>query len=111
MTDTSALEVYLRTWTRTNSSWRHESATQIADRLAQEADFGQLRLAEWLRTPEAHLIEQVVTKALPYPDQAAVALLSEAVQLAASQRTRNERLMVGGLVVAAGLLLVCAMRS
>lgn len=97
------LESHLRSWVCAHPQWRHSTASDVAQALASDVDFQELRLAAWLRSPEGVLIEHVVRRILPPHDRVAIALLTEAVQLAAQQRTRRARLLTAGVG-----LLVCA---
>ena len=96
------LEAFLRQWTRTHPFWQRSSAEDIANDLAADADFGAIRLAVWLQTPEGALVTQVVHRVLPYPYNYGADVLAEAVQIAAAQRTERQRTwtLVGGIGLA-----------
>jgi hypothetical protein len=110
MNDADALVAYLRGWISAHPGWHRASASDLAEQLAREADFTEIRIAGWLRTPQARFIQQAVMRVLPPTDRVAVGLLSEAVQIAAAQRTRGERLFAGGAVVV-GVLIFAALQS
>jgi len=96
--EVAELEAFLRQWTSTRPLWQHRSAEDIAGDLATDVDFGTIRLAGWLQTPDGALIAQVVQRALPYPYNYGADVLANAVQIAAEQRTQRERTwtLVGG---------------
>ena len=96
------LQAYLQQWIRSNPGWRQRAAEDIAAELTRDADFTTIRLAGWLRTPDGALTERIVQNILPYPYNYGAEVLADAVQIAAHQRTRSERLQAlgGGIVIA-----------
>jgi hypothetical protein len=87
-----SLQTFLRHWIQNNSTWRECSAEDIAEELANDPDFSMVRLAGWLRAADSRLIAQIVQSVLPYPYNYGAGLLTEAVLIAARQRTSTERL-------------------
>ena len=63
------LEAFLRQWVQTHPLWRQLSAEDIAAEFAAEVDFGTIRLAGWMQTPDGALITQIVERVLPFPYQ------------------------------------------
>jgi hypothetical protein len=104
------LQAYLQQWIRDNPAWHQRAAEDIAAELARDADFNTIRLAGWLRTPDGVLTTQIVQSILPYPYNYGAKVLADAVQIAARQRTRSERLQAlsGGMAVA--LLVILGLR-
>ena len=100
------LQAYLQQWVRYNPGWQQRSAEDIAAELARDADFSAIRLADWLRTPDGTLTTQIVQTVLPYPYNYGAEVLASAVQIAACQRTRSERLRVLGGGIAIALLIL-----
>jgi hypothetical protein len=105
------LDSYLRQWTSRNSGWQDRSPEEIATAWAHDADFSTIKLAAWLRTSDGQLIQRVVEGALPFPYNYGADVLTQAVQIAARQRTTRQRLealAVGGSLAVA---LVLAFRA
>jgi hypothetical protein len=105
--DAVRLRAYLQRWIRANPTWHQRAAEDIALELARDADFSTIRLASWLRTPGGALITQAVAGVLPCPSNYGAKVLTDAVQIAARQRTRRERLqaLAGGTVIAMAIIL------
>jgi hypothetical protein len=97
------LEAFLRQWVHAHPHWRQLSAEDLASELAAEVDWGTMRLAGWMETPDGAVITQVVEHVLPYPYNYGADVLAEAVRIAASQRTGRQVTLtiVGGLGLAA----------
>jgi hypothetical protein len=102
-TEVARLRAFLREWTCTHPSWHQRSAEHIAAELAADANFGTIRLAGWLQTPDGALIIQIVQSVLPYPYNYGADVLADAIQIAARQRTERQRgfILIGGLALAA----------
>jgi hypothetical protein len=102
-TEIARLQAFLRQWTHVRPAWHQRSAEDIAAELAADADFGTIRLAGWLQSPDGALIIQIVQSVLPYPYNYGADVLADAIQIAARQRTERQRTrtLVGGLAVAA----------
>jgi hypothetical protein len=107
--DCTPIQIYLRQWVRRQPyGWHQRRAQDIANEWMNDVAFADVQLARWLRSPDGEVIIAVVkTVLLPYPAHPAVALLVEAIQIAARQRTNKQIAMtaVGGLALA-GLLYV-----
>jgi hypothetical protein len=110
--DVTRLEGFLRQWTRTHPLWQHRAAEDIAAELAADVDFGTIRLAGWLQSPDGALIAQTVQHVLPYPYNYGADLLADAVKIAAAQRTERQRglTLVGGIGLA-GLVMFLLSKS
>ena len=93
------LEIFLRQWVRTHPLWHQLSAEDIAAELAADVDWGMIRLASWMQTPDGALITHIVQRVLPYPYNYGADVLAEAVRIAATQRTERQR----GLTLAGGI--------
>jgi hypothetical protein len=100
------LEAFLRQWVQTHPLWRQLSAEDIAAEFAAEVDFGTIRLAGWMQTPDGALITQIVERVLPFPYNYGVDVLAEAVSIAARQRTERQRglTLVGGIGLAVAVV-------
>jgi hypothetical protein len=107
-TEVARLGSYLRQWTQTHPYWHQRSAEDIADELAADADFGTIRLAGWLQTPDGTLITRIVQDVLPYPYNYGADVLADAIQIAARQRTERQRglTLLGGAGLAALVVFV-----
>jgi hypothetical protein len=106
-TEIVKLQSYLQGWTQGHPGWQQSPAQDIAAELARDADFGVIRVAGWLRSPEGTLIRQIVDSVLPYPYNYGADVLAEAIRIAAQQRTENQRLLtfIGGAAAAALLVM------
>jgi hypothetical protein len=98
-TEYAKLEAVLRHWVRTHPLWRQLSAEDIAAELVTEVDWGTIRLAGWMQTPDGALITLIVERVLPYPYNYGADVLADAVCIAARQRTERQR----GLTLAGGI--------
>ena len=107
-TEVARLGSFLRHWTQAHPYWHQRSAQDIAAELAADADFGTIKLAGWLRTPDGTLVTQVVQGILPYPYNYGADVLADAIQIAARQRTerRRELALLGGAGLAALVVFV-----
>jgi len=105
------LQAYLRQWVRSNPTWHRWSGEEIAAELARDADFSTIRLAGWLQTPDGAVITQIVQSVLPYPYGYGAEVLADAVQIAARQCTRNERLQVMAVGVGIAVVAVLVLRG
>lgn len=122
LTDPTArrLHAFLRRWLQEHPSWARSSsgwyyhprtAGEIASELLQDAEFCEVRLATWLKSPDGVLIQAVVGWALPQPYGAEFKVLVDAISLAAQARQNNDRLLAGGLTVAVGAMVGLLMLS
>jgi hypothetical protein len=104
------LQAYLQQWIRNNPTWHQRAAEDIAAELARDADFSTIRLAGWLRTPDGTLTTQIVQSVLPYPYSYGAKVLADAIQIAARQRTRSERLQALGAGTVVALVVILGLR-
>ena len=77
----------------------------VGDSLLDEAEFGEIKLAGWLKSPDGELIQTVVGWILPWPASAEFKLLVDAVTLAAQAKQKNERGVAAGLTLVGAVLL------
>jgi len=106
MFDEEDLRNYVARWAARHArDWHRLSTDDIVDELARDADFATIRLAGLLRSPDGQLIRGVVATALPYPLRASAEVLSEAIEVAGTKRTRRERLQAAGAGVLVTLLI------
>ncbi|HEX5403953.1 MAG TPA: hypothetical protein VFX16_16830 [Pseudonocardiaceae bacterium] len=96
---------YVRSWVRSNPGWHRCSAEQIADMLANDADWTTIRLGGWLQSPDGELIERIVQAALPYPVGLTTRVLVDGIKLAANQQTERRRLLTVAAAVAGAALI------
>lgn len=94
-------------------SWpaQRPSAKEVADLFSADADFELLRFSTFLASPQGELFTEAVELLSPPLFRDDEGLVLEALQIAASERTRRERLISVGLVIALGILLVTGSRS
>ena len=114
MTDPTArkLLLFLQRWLREHPSWasapgwyyRPHSANDIASELLQDAEFSEVKLATWLKSPDGVLIQTVVGWVLPQPQGLEFTLLVDAISLAAQAQQDNERGLAGGWTVVVGAM-------
>ncbi len=90
-------------WATETTGWRcqYRDATAIANELVSEVEFGEVRLAGLLNTPNGELIQTVVNWVLPYPMNIESKLLFDAIMLAANAKQRNERGLAAVFSIAA----------
>jgi len=83
----------------------------LAQRFEADADFEMLRFDRFLASPDGELLARAVELLAPplYQDDAELVL--EALQIAAQEKTRRERLVGTALVGGLALLLFIATRS
>jgi hypothetical protein len=85
------------------------SSQQIADALLADAEFRALKLGTFLNTPDGQLLAAAVKALSPPPYREDIALLVEALQLAAKMQHEAAReTFVKGVVVALGVGAVAA---
>jgi hypothetical protein len=89
------------------------TAQQIADRLFADAEFKALRLGTFLNTPDGRLLVAAVEALAPPPYQEDIALLVEALQLAAKMQheAARETFLKGVFAVGLGALVVAAVAN
>jgi hypothetical protein len=81
------------------------SSGEVAESLLAEVEFGELRLATWLQSPDGQLVRMVVEGMLPPLSRVEVDLMVEGVMAAADAKQRNDqrRAAVVTCAVALGL--------
>lgn len=109
--EVAKLDSYLRQWIDHNPGWQRWFPAEIAAAWAQDADFTVIKLAAWLRTPDGQLIQQVVEGILPFPYNYGTDVLTEAIQIAARQRTTRQRLETAAVGGGLAVVLVLAVRA
>jgi hypothetical protein len=94
------LRAFLSCWLAEHPSWAYQgppwaqqrrSARDIANDLLQEAEFREIQLATWVRSPDGALIAQVVTWVLPPTQALEFQLLVDAISVAADAKHRDEQ--------------------
>jgi hypothetical protein len=118
------LRMFLEKWLQDHPSWAYSgpgwyhqrrSANDIASELLQNAEFGEVKLAGWLKSPNGAMARTVVGWVLPQPYGAEFTLLVEAIMLAAQAQQDDQRKLAGGLTIVAvatlALLLFGVLRS
>jgi hypothetical protein len=122
MTDPTAraLHAFLQRWLREHPLWAYSprgwyhqlrSVSDIASELLQDAEFGEVKLASWLQSPDGVLIQTVVGWVLPQPHGAEFKLMVAAISSAAQARQDNERGLAGVLTLVAGAMLALLLFS
>jgi hypothetical protein len=108
------LYAFLVRWVREHPDWAYEAqgwtmglrnVGSVGDSLLDEAEFGEIKLAGWLKSPDGELIQTVVGWILPWPASAEFKLLVDAVTLAAQAKQKNERGVAAGLTLVGAVLL------
>jgi len=110
------LYAFLARWIREHPNWAYEAedwtmslreAASIGSNLLDDAEFGEVNLAGWLKSPDGQLIQTVVGWLLPWPEGAEFKLLVKAITFAAQAQQNKERGVAAGVtLIAAALLLV-----
>jgi hypothetical protein len=117
---TAYLDKFTGQWPRHGRAWYGQrtmasvyTAGQIADALLADAEFRALRLGTWLNTPSGELLTAAVTALTPPPFQQDIALLVEALHLAAQrqQAEARQKIAVGVLGGAALAIALGSSRS
>lgn len=100
--EAAKLQRYLSRWRILNPYRWQEGAQVVANDLMQDTAFADIQLASILESPGGVAITDAVKAALPFPENAELAVMIEAVKIAAKQRTQGQvvdALLVGVLVV------------
>jgi hypothetical protein len=105
------LGAFLANWSTSRTWWaqvdgRWSTPDEIARELLEEVGFVELRLADWLASPEDVLLRTVVIRALPPLQRAQAQLLITAIELAADAQRRRDRDTMLAWTVVSGVVLV-----
>lgn len=120
--DPNAVKLYafLSQWARNHPTWAYEpngwmmtlkSVESVTRDLMSEAKFDEINLAGVIRSPDAQLIETVVTWVLPWPTSLEFKLLVDAITAAAKAKQKNQRGVAAGWTLAVGVLLFAVFSS
>ncbi len=73
----------------------------MASALLEDAEFAEVSVATWLKTPDGELVRFVVGQVLPQPIGVEFELLVDAVTIAALAKQRQQRVVAAGATVVA----------
>ena len=110
------LERFLGRWLQEHPGWQWShggwagwtsalrESTELASALLEDAEFGEVGVATWLRTPDGELVRFAVGRVLPTPVSAEFNLLVDAVTIAALAKQRQQRVVAAGATAVAVVL-------
>ena len=100
--EAAKLRAYLQRWRLANPYRWQQGAQVVANDLALDTAFTDIKLAGFLESPDGAVIAQVVQSILPFPGNLEATVMIDAIKVAASKRTSGQKLgvlLVGALVV------------
>jgi len=96
------LQTYLQHYRTANPYRWRQGAQVVSNDLMTDAAFTDIKLAEFLESPEGKVIAQVVQSVLPFPGDIEASVMIEAIETAAKRQTVGQRvgvLFIGVLAV------------
>lgn len=88
------LQTYLQRWRLANPYRWQQGAQVVASDLMKDAGFADIKLAGFLQRPDGKVIAQVVQSILPFPGNLEAGVMIEAIQIAATRRSDEQRVGV-----------------
>ncbi len=114
------LYAFLVNWTRRMPGWAYDSngwmmtsrsVESVTAELLDEAEFSEINLAGFLKSPDGQLIQTVVGWVLPWPASIEFNLLVNAITGAALAKQKNQQNVAAGLTFVAAAILIVAFVS
>lgn len=100
--DIAKLQAYLRRYRVVNPQRWRQGAQVVANDLANDAAFTDIKVAAFLESPDGKVIAQVVQSVLPFPGAIEAGVMIEAIEIASKRQTVGQRvgaLLIGALAV------------